>query len=299
LTAALLIAVTVPCLAHAELNGQQLGNIEAAPEPSAPLPGDLKLENEAGEIHPVQQWLGGKPTLWVLADYTCKTLCGPIVSVVADALRQTGLRPGADFRFIVIGLDPKDSAADARAMKDAQVGTRGDLPTATYFLRGGAEDVAALAAAFAWAAASAQAASPSDWMYEPTTFTEIRLELPPASFQLLKDIEYEEYVEGTFQIAETDGVPGQVGPLSAPLTVGVKLKGGIGSRRSIDQKAGLKIKFDEFVDGQTFDGLEKMTLNNMVQDPTMTHEVLAYQAFRQMGVFAPGAGLPYCFTLAR
>jgi len=155
---------------------------------------------------------------------------------------------------------------------------------------------AALAAAFAWAAASAQAASPSDWMYEPTTFTEIRLELPPASFQLLKDIEYDEYVEGTFQIAETDGVPGQVGPLSAPLTVGVKLKGGIGSRRSIDQKAGLKIKFDEFVDGQTFDGLEKMTLNNMVQDPTMTHEVLAYQAFRQMGVFAPGAGYAYVWV---
>jgi hypothetical protein len=71
LTAALPIALTVPCLAHAELIGSQLGKIEAAPEPNAPLPADLKLENEAGDIHPLQQWLGGKPTIWVLADYTC------------------------------------------------------------------------------------------------------------------------------------------------------------------------------------------------------------------------------------
>jgi protein SCO1/2 len=48
-----------------------------------------------------------------------QSLCGPIVSVVSDVLRQTGLKPGTDFRFIVVGLDPKDSAGDAQAMKDA------------------------------------------------------------------------------------------------------------------------------------------------------------------------------------
>lgn len=147
-TAALLIALAVPCLAHGQLIGPQLGKIEAAPEPNAPLPMELKLADEAGDIHSLLQWLGGKPTIWVFADYTCKTLCGPIVSVVSDALRQTGLRPGADFRFVVIGLDPKDSAGDAQAMKDSQVGVDGDLPAATYFLRAGAEDVAALATSF-------------------------------------------------------------------------------------------------------------------------------------------------------
>lgn len=152
LAVALLIAFAAPCLAHAELIGSQLGKVEAAPEPNAPLPLELKLENETGDIQPLRQWLGDKATIWVLADYTCKTLCGPIVNVVSDALRQTGLKPGSDFRFIVIGFDPKDSADDARAMKEAQVGTDGDLPASTYFLRGKTESVIALATAFGFRA---------------------------------------------------------------------------------------------------------------------------------------------------
>ena len=148
LAAALLIALAMPCSADAELIASKLAKIEAAPAPNMQLPLHLELQSEAGDLHPLKQWLGGKPTVWVLADYTCKTLCGPIISVVSDALRQTGLKSGTDFRFIMIGLDPKDLADDARAMKDALVGSDGDLPAHTYFLRGGTEGVAALAAAF-------------------------------------------------------------------------------------------------------------------------------------------------------
>ena len=52
-------------------------------------------------------------TVRVLADYTCETLCGPVISIVSDALAQSGLRPGVDYRLIAVGLDPKDTAADA------------------------------------------------------------------------------------------------------------------------------------------------------------------------------------------
>ena len=45
-------------------------------------------------------------------------------------------------------------------------------------------------------------------------------------------------------------------------------------------KAAFKVKFDEYVDDQTFFGLEKLTLNNMVQDRSMIHETLAYELFR-------------------
>jgi protein SCO1/2 len=152
-TAALLIAFTVPCSVHAELTGSKIGEVEAAPKPNAALPLQLKLESEAGDIRPLHQWLDGKPTVWVLADYTCKSLCGPVVSIVADALRQTGLKPGNDFRFIVTGLDPKDSADDARAMKEAQVGPDGDLAIYAYFLRGKSDDIARLAAAFGFRSA--------------------------------------------------------------------------------------------------------------------------------------------------
>jgi hypothetical protein len=146
------------------------------------------------------------------------------------------------------------------------------------------------------AGAAAAAASPADWMYEPTTFTEIRLTLPSSQYELLEDANYDEYVEGFFSLAETSGTPGSVGPFSAPIKVGVKLKGSIGSRRNINEKAALKIKFDEFVDDQTFEGLEKMTLNNMVQDPSFIHETLAYKAFHDMGVYAPHTGFSYLWV---
>ena len=40
-------------------------------------------------------------------------------------------------------------------------------------------------------------------------------------------------------------------------------------------------------------GLRKMTLNNMVQDPSMVHETLAYASFRAAGVPASRTGYAY------
>jgi len=133
---------------------------------------------------------------------------------------------------------------------------------------------------------------PANWMYEPTTFTEVHLTLPPASIAAL-EAEPKEYVKGEFSLAETDGTPGTAGSFSTPLTVGIELKGNLGSLRSIHQKAAFKIKFNKFVKGQSFLGLEKMTLNNMVQDPSMIHEATTYQAFHEMGAPAPHVGYTY------
>jgi spore coat protein CotH len=156
--------------------------------------------------------------------------------------------------------------------------------------------ILATVAVFGAFAGTASAASEADWMYEPGTFTEVKLTLPQASYELLEDTEYDEYVEGTFELAKTAGDPESAAAFSAPLTVGIKLKGGLGSRRSINEKAGLKISFGKFVKGQKFEGLEKMTLNNMVQDHSMVHEVLAYHAFHQLGVYAPHTGYSYLWV---
>ncbi|HET7444380.1 MAG TPA: CotH kinase family protein [Solirubrobacterales bacterium] len=151
---------------------------------------------------------------------------------------------------------------------------------------------ASLASAFVVASA-ARAESPADWLYAPTTFTEINLTLPPASVATLEAEPEDHYVPGSFSLAETDGTPGTAGSFSTPIEVGIRLKGSSGSFRTLGEKAAFKIKFDEFVDGQTFYGLEKMTLNNMVQDPSMVHEVTAYEAFRALGVPAPRTGYTY------
>jgi CotH kinase protein len=125
-------------------------------------------------------------------------------------------------------------------------------------------------------------------IYEPDAVVVIDLALPPASVAAL-ETEPGEYAEGTLSLAPTDGTPGGIGPFSAPLTVGVRLKGE-GSFQNLDGKAAFKLKFSEFVKGQKFLGLKGMTLNNMLQDPSMVHETLAYRAFRAAGVPAPRTG---------
>jgi hypothetical protein len=71
--------------------------------------------------------------------------------------------------------------------------------------------------------------------------------------------------------------------------VGIRLKGRA-SRRDLNGKAPFKIKMDKFVDSQTIFGLEKLTLNNMVQDPSLVREATVYRLFRNMGVPAPRTG---------
>jgi protein SCO1/2 len=140
-----LFSVPLPAFA---LSATDLARVEAAPAPDALLPPLLPLQGENGEIKPLRQWLGDTPSVWILADYTCQTLCGPVISIASDALERSRLRPGLDFRLIVAGLDPKDTAADAVAMKGAQVGSKGALAEQAFFLRGTAEDISQLTAAF-------------------------------------------------------------------------------------------------------------------------------------------------------
>ncbi len=48
-----------------------------------------------------------------------------------------------------------------------------------------------------------------------------------------------------------------------------------------------KVKFDEYIDGQTLKGLEKLALNNMMQDTTYMKEYLSYGLLNKMGVSTP------------
>jgi spore coat protein H len=71
--------------------------------------------------------------------------------------------------------------------------------------------------------------------------------------------------------------------------VGLHLKGRRGSFRRLDSKPGLTLKFNKFEQGQRFHGLEKIHLNNEVQDPSFMTEILCSQMFREAGVPAARA----------
>jgi protein SCO1/2 len=91
------------------------------------------LIDDHGQTHRLGELFQGRPTVLILADYTCQNLCGPILAIAAGGLRKTGLNPNKDFHLVVIGLDPKDSAADAQTMKRKQIGD-GALAKSSVFL---------------------------------------------------------------------------------------------------------------------------------------------------------------------
>lgn len=66
--------------------------------------------------------------------------------------------------------------------------------------------------------------------------------------------------------------------------VGIHLKGAAGSFRSIDDKPGLTLNMDKFVDRQLFHGMDKFHLNNSVQDGSYVSELICGELFRAAGV---------------
>lgn len=126
---------------------------------------------------------------------------------------------------------------------------------------------------------------PSDPMgsiFDPFQVTTVDLTLSDMAIKQL-GIDPRSYVQATFSFTDSWGT-------TAPITVGVHLKGRLGSFRPLSGKAAFKVKFDHVENGQTFRGLKKMTLNNMVQDASMIHEALTYRLMRLLGVPAHRLG---------
>src|SRR5262249_7388215 len=69
--------------------------------------------------------------------------------------------------------------------------------------------------------------------------------------------------------------------------VGLHLKGAAGSFRSLDDRPALTLKFDKFREHQRFHGLDKIHLNNSVQDSSYMTEILCGELFRAAGVPTP------------
>jgi protein SCO1 len=127
-----------PAQALANFTPAQLASISASPPPNAVLPLALSFEDESGHSITIKDAIGGVPAVVIFADYTCRTLCGPIVEFTAAGLAKTGLRPGIDYRLVVIGINPRDGVDTARAMRTAHIDPDNPLGRAAVFLSGGA-----------------------------------------------------------------------------------------------------------------------------------------------------------------
>jgi len=97
------------------------------------IPRDAVVTDEDGR----QKILAGsisRPSILVFADYTCTTLCGPIIDFVASALEKSSLDLVTQFQLFVVGLDPNDTSADAARMRRLYLRDSPALDAVTRFV---------------------------------------------------------------------------------------------------------------------------------------------------------------------
>jgi spore coat protein CotH len=77
--------------------------------------------------------------------------------------------------------------------------------------------------------------------------------------------------------------------------VGVRLRGGLGSFSSIDDKPKLELDLNHY-SGERFHGLESLSLNNSAEGCLAIQEALAYAAYDLAGVFSSRTGWAQLFV---
>lgn len=122
---------------------------------------------------------------------------------------------------------------------------------------------------------SALPADPSDGsvLYADNAIHDIRLYVSTEGLTFLRD---EPMLE----------VPAELEIGATRIEVALRLKG-VSSFRSIDEKPSFKIDVHQYNSVQRIDGEKRLTLNNMVQDPTMLREHSYYWLAGRLGVPAP------------
>lgn len=130
-----IIAASVPA-AEAGIAAAQVEKVEAVPAAGAALPLELGFVDEARHALTLRDAIGRLPSVLIFADYTCRTLCGPILEFAAAGLAKSGLRPGVDYQLLVIGIDPRDPVAAARAMRAEHIEDGNPIGRAARFLTG-------------------------------------------------------------------------------------------------------------------------------------------------------------------
>ena len=64
-------------------------------------------------------------------------------------------------------------------------------------------------------------------------------------------------------------------------------------KTSGSQRYSFKLEFDQYQEGKTLDGLDKLCLNNLIQDNTMMKDYLVYQMMSDFGADSPLCSYAY------
>jgi protein SCO1/2 len=127
------LAIVLPQPVSARITPTEYRDVGITISPNAAAPLAAIVTDENGRQYGLAELIS-RPTVLVFADYSCRTLCGPIIAFVAEALRQSGLKAGAQFQLLVVGLNPKDGPMAAATMRHNYLGEDTALNGAAKFV---------------------------------------------------------------------------------------------------------------------------------------------------------------------
>lgn len=134
-------------------------------------------------------------------------------------------------------------------------------------------------------AAPSEKVKKSDGLFTSQAIPHLRIEISPEGMDILRhyDFDMNDLMERTNVLAAVrEGK-------TIYTNVSVHLKGHLGSFRPVDSKPALTLNFDKEAKGQKFHGLQKIHLNNSVQDPSYVSEQISRELFLSAGIPTPRA----------
>lgn len=116
--------------------------------------------------------------------------------------------------------------------------------------------------------------------FTQTTIPVLHFEVPEEALQQLRSTQWREGNRPVVRVRFREGT-------QVYTNVALHLKGSAGSFQSVDQKPGFTLNMDKYADGQTFYGMDKLSLNNSRQDRTYISDKLCREIYEKAGVPVP------------
>jgi hypothetical protein len=131
---------------------------------------------------------------------------------------------------------------------------------------------------------------PTENIFTNSQVLRIEIEIPEAGMQTLRAYNWQGFAGGGGDEQKRPTAKATVREGGKTYTdVAIHLKGAAGSFRPVDSNPALTLNFDKNVKGQTFHGLERISLNNSVQDRSLLNEQICRELFLAAGVAVPRA----------
>lgn len=94
-----------------------LRNVALQQKLGEPLPLELELRDEAGQIIRLGDYFGKRPIVLVFVYYRCRELCPLTIDGLLRSLRALAFNAGDQFDVLAVSFDPRDTPALAAAKK--------------------------------------------------------------------------------------------------------------------------------------------------------------------------------------